>query len=324
MKAMIYTEYGTPEVLQLRELDRPLPGEKEVLIAVRAAGVNVSDLYAVKGEPLLARLNTGLLRPRHGIPGADVAGVVEAVGGEVTRFRPGDAVFGDLSAAGRGAFAEYAVAPESALARMPANLTFEQAAAVPLTGVTALQGLRRHGALEAGQQVLVNGASGGVGTFAVQIARALGARVTGVGSSRNVELMRAIGADQVVDYTQEDFTAGRRRYDLVFDTVANHPAGRIRSVLRPTGRYVSTAVSMGVLWLGPWLRLTGRQRMHNMMARPNPEDLLFLAQLLGEGKVVPVIDRCYPLDEAADGLRYLEKGHTRGKVVIGVTTGVER
>jgi NADPH:quinone reductase-like Zn-dependent oxidoreductase len=201
---------------------------------------------------------------------------------------------------------------------MPGNLTFEQAAAVPLTGVTALQGLRRHGALEAGQQVLINGASGGVGTFAVQIARALGAEVTGVGSTRNLELMHTIGAHHVVDYTQEDFTAGRRQYDLIFDTVANHPAGRMRTVLTPTGRYVSTAVSMGVLWLGPWLRLTGRQRMRNMMARPNPEDLLFLARLLSEGKIVPVIDRCFPLEQAAEALRYLEQGHARGKIIVRV------
>ena len=316
MKAIVYRTYGSPEVLDYTTMAEPTPKDDEVLIHVRAASVNKGDWHLLHGEPFLVRPSAGLRRPKHPILGADVAGEVVAVGRAVTRFQPGDAVFGDLSASGRGGFAEYVAAPADVLARKPAAIPFTAAAATPTAGVTALQGLRTHGRIEPGRRVLINGASGGVGTFAVQIARALGATVTAVCSTRNVEQARRLGADHVIDYTQEDFTQGGQRFDLIFDTVGNRSVAEYRQVLAPQGRFVTTAFLPALALLGPWLALRGGPAMQNMLAKPNRADLDFLAGLLEAGKLAPVIDRCYPLAEAPAALHYVGAGHARGKVVI--------
>ncbi len=318
MQAMIQTEYGTPDVLQFQETAKPVPAEDEVLIKVHAAAVNPADGHLLKGEPFLVRLGGGLRRPKHPIPGADMAGRVEAVGSAVKRFRPGDAVFGDLSGARRGAFAEYVTAPERALARKPSRASFAEAAAVPMAAVAALQGLRDHGQLQPGQTVLVNGASGGVGTFAVQIAKALGADVTAVCSTGKIEMVRAIGADRIIDYTQEDFTLGERSYDLIFDTVANRSVAEYRRALAPDGIFVTTGFLPGLVFGGAWRALTGRQKMVNMLAKPHEGDLAFLAELLEADKLTPVIDRCYPLADVPEALRYVETRRAKGKVVIAI------
>jgi NADPH:quinone reductase-like Zn-dependent oxidoreductase len=265
---------------------------------------------------------SGLLKPKHKILGADVAGRVEAVGKNVTQFQPGDQVFGDLSDCGFGAFAEYVAVPEHALVLKPSNITFEQAATVPVSAVTALMGLRDHGHIQPGQKVLINGASGGVGTFAVQIAKALGAQVTAVCSTSKVALMRSIGADHVIDYKREDFTQNGQRYDLILAANGYHPISAYQRALSPHGIYVTTGGSTTQMFqamlLGPWLSRNGNQRMGNMLARPNQKDLAFLKELLEAGKIVPVIDRCYPLSEVPEAIRYLEEGHAKGKVVITV------
>ena len=316
MKAIVYRTYGSPDVLEFTTLAEPTPKPDEVLIRVVASSINQGDWHLLHGEPLLVRPSAGLWRPKHPILGADVAGVVVAVGRAVTRFEPGDAVFGDLSASGRGGFAEYVAAPEDALALKPAAVPFADAAATPTAGVTALQGLRTHGRLAPGQQVLVNGASGGVGTFAVQIAATLGATVTAVCSTRNVAQARRLGADTVIDYTQEDFTQGGQRYDLIFDTVGNRSVAEYRQVLAPQGRFVTTTFLPALALRGPWLARRGGPSMQNMMAKPDRDDLAFLAGLLEERRLTPVIDRCYPLDETADALRYVGAGHARGKVIV--------
>lgn len=322
MKAIIYTHYGSPDVLQLEEVEKPAPRDDEVLIHVHAVSVNAGDLHLLRGEPFLLRLFSGLRKPKQKILGADVAGRIEAVGRNVKRFQPGDEVFGDLSRCGRGGFAEYVCARENALVLKPANLTFEQAAAVPVAGVTALQGLRGKGQIKPGQKVLVNGASGGVGTFAVQIAKALGAEVTGVCSTKNVDRVRSIGADYVIDYTQEDFTTNGQRYDLILAANGYHPLSMYKRALSPEGRYVmsggSDAQMFQAILLGPWISMVGKQKMGNVLAGPDQRDLAFLGELLERGKVVPVIDRRYPLSEVAQAIRYLEEGHARGKVVITV------
>jgi NADPH:quinone reductase-like Zn-dependent oxidoreductase len=320
MKAMVYHTYGPPDVLKLEEVDKPIPGEDDVLVKVHAAAINFGDRALVKGEPFLVRLmGYGLFKPKHAIPGGDVAGRVEAVGKDVTRFQPGDEVFGDLGGQGFGAFAEYVAAPESAFVPKPANVSFEDAAAVCQAAVVALQGLRDKGQIRRGQEVLINGASGGVGTFAVQIAKALGAQVTGVCSARNLDLVRSIGADHVIDYRQEDFTQGERQYDLIFDIVANRSVSDYARALRPNGTYVACAFPPTALFLGPLISMTGSKKVTALSHQPNTEDLLFIGQLLETGKVVPVIDKRYPLGEVAEGMRHLETGHHRGKVVI--TTG---
>jgi NADPH:quinone reductase-like Zn-dependent oxidoreductase len=264
----------------------------------------------------------GLLKPKKTIPGAALAGQVEAVGSNVKQFKPGDEVFGDLSECGWGAFAEYVCARETALALKPANTTFEAAAAVPLAAVTALQGLRNKGHIQAGQKVLINGASGGVGTFAVQIAKSFGAEVTAVCSTSKVDMVRSMGADHVIDYTQEDFTQNGQYYDLIFAANGYHPILAYRRALSPKGTYVMSGGSMAQVFqamlLGPWLSMIGTKKMGNMMAKPNNKDLAFLKELIEAGKVKPVIDRCYPLAEVPEALRYLEEGHAQGKVVITV------
>lgn len=315
MKAIVYRQYGSPDVLEVAAMAKPVPQEHELLIKIEAAAVNQGDRFILGG---IGRMTgDGVLKPKNRRLGADVAGVVEAVGRKVRRFAVGDAVFGDLSAAGRGAFAEYVLVNEDApLAHKPERIAFEQAAAVPLTAVTALQGLRDYGQIQAGQQVLINGASGGVGTFAVQIAKALGAEVTGVASTSKLELVCSLGADEVIDYKQTDFTQSNQQYDLIFDTVGNRSVGEIRPVLMARGAFVTTTFMPALVIQGKWLALTGGQTLVNMMAKPNAADLEFLAGLLQDGRLTPVIDRCYPLEETAEALRYLENGRPTGKVLI--------
>jgi len=322
MKAVVYTEYGPPEVLQLKEVDKPILEDDEVLIEIHAAAVTAGDAIVLKGEPFVTRLVTGLLKPKNTIPGKEMAGRVEAVGENVTQFEPGDEVFGDLSVAGWGAFAEYVSVPENAIALKPANLTFEQAAAVPESAVVALQALRDKGKIQPGQKVLINGASGGVGTYAVQIAKSFGAEVTAVCSTRNLDMVRSIGADYVIDYTVEDFTQNGQQYDLILAVNGYHPISDYRRSLSPEGIYVATGGSMAqslqATMMGPFISMTGSKTMGGMMVKPNQNDLVFMKELLESGKVVPVIDSCYPLSEVAEAFHYIGEGHAKGKVVITV------
>lgn len=323
MKAIVYTHYGSPDELQFKEVAQPTPKDKEVLIKVHAAAVNAGDWHLLRGKPFLMRLGTELRTPKHPILGADVAGKVVAVGPNVTRFQPGDEVFGDLSNSGYGGFAEYVAAEESAFVPKPANVTFEQAAAVLSAAVTALQGLRDEGQIQPGQQVLVNGASGGVGSFAVQIAKALGAEVTGVCSTRNVEMVRGLGADHVIDYTKQDFTQNGRQYDLILDAAAHRPLTDFKRTMTAQGRYVmvggSTQRYFQMMVMGPWLSQKGGQHFGTFVKAAKPKDLAFLKDLVDAGKVAPVIDRRYPLREVAEAIRYMEAGHAHGKVIITVT-----
>jgi NADPH:quinone reductase-like Zn-dependent oxidoreductase len=324
MKAIVYTTYGSPDVLQLKEVAKPTPQDDEVLVHVHAASVNAADWHLMRGTPFLARLANGLQKPKNTKLGADVAGRVEAVGRNVTQFQVGDEVFGCIPLQELGSLAEYVCAHEDAVALKPARMTFEQAAAVPLAAFTALQGLRDKGQIQLGQKVLVNGASGGVGTFAVQIAKAFGTEVTGVCSTRNVDMVRSIGADQVIDYTQEDFTKNGQRYDLIFDAVGNRSVSDFKRALSPNGMcavagFTTLPHLFQVLVLGSWVSRTGRKKIGQMeTAKPNKKDLLFIKELLEAGKVVPVIDRRYTLREVPEAIRYLEAGHAKGKVVITV------
>jgi len=314
MKAIVYERYGSPDVLELRDVEKPSVTDDGVLVRVRAASTNPYDWHFMRGKPYFARLMFGLFKPKaHGL-GADLAGEVEAVGKDVTRFRPGDAVFGEAA----GAFAEYTCVPEGTLALKPANLSFEQAAAVPMGGVTALQGLRDRGKIRAGQRVLILGASGGVGTFAVQIAKSFGAEVTGVCSTRNVERVRKIGADHVVDYTREDFTRSGARYDLLLDTIGNRSLRECRRVLQPKAVYVHVGGRMARVLALPIVSPFVSQTLVQLIAKRNKDDLEILSGLIEAGKITPVIDRTYPLSEVPTAIRYLEGGHARGKVVITV------
>ncbi|MGA2384702.1 MAG: NAD(P)-dependent alcohol dehydrogenase [Gemmatimonadales bacterium] len=321
MKAIVYRSYGSPDVLRYEEVEKPTPADDEVLIRIRAAAANPMD-YHLMGGAYLMRLMTGLLKPKPTCPGADLAGEVEAVGRNVTRFRPGDPVFGGA----RRAFAEYACAAENRLAAKPANLSFEQAAAIPVAGLTALQGLRDKGRLQPGQRVLVNGAAGGVGTFAVQIAKAFGAVVTGVCSAKSADLVRSIGADGIIDYARDDFTRGAQRYDLLFDGVGNRPLSACRRVMTPKGTFVAVGVRPGGRWVGPlphllWLFVSSwfaSQHVAFFVASVRSDDLTALKDLIEAKKVTPVIDRTYALSEAPAAIRYLREGHARGKVVIKI------
>jgi NADPH:quinone reductase-like Zn-dependent oxidoreductase len=322
MRAVVQHRYGPPSVLESSEVPLPLPGRGEVLVQVGAASVHPGDYFVMTGEPYLVRLAFGLRRPRHAIPGMDLAGIVAAVGRDVTALRPGDAVFGWSTG---GAFAEYACVPAKNLASVPANLSVAEAAAVPTSAMTALQALRGIANVQPGQTVLVIGASGGVGSFAVQIAKAFGAEVTGVCSTSNVDLVRSLGADHVLDYTTTDFTRAEKRYDVILDNVEAQPLAAVRRALTPTGTLIPIS-GRGGRWLGPLGRivkarvLSGftRQQLKPFTSVGKRQDLLTLADLLTTGQVTPVIDRTYPLDEAADALRYVAAGHTRGKVVITV------
>ena len=322
MQAIVQDRFGPPEVLELREVKRPEAGKGEVLVRVRAASVNPADWYAMAGIPWLARPQMGLRRPKTGRVGLDLAGEVAAVGAGVSRFQPGDEVFG----AGTGTLAEYAVASEDSLVGKPASLSFEQAAAVPVAGLTALQGLRDKGRLQPGQQVLVNGASGGVGTFAVQVAKALGAEVTGVCSTRNLDMVRSLGADRVVDYTREDFTRTDRRYDLLLDVAGSRPWSACRRVLTQRGILVLVGAPKGSRLLGPvdhilkvrLASLRASQKVVFFISKALQRDLEALRELLAAGKVTPVVERSYPLRDAAEAFRYLGEGHAQGKLVITV------
>jgi NADPH:quinone reductase-like Zn-dependent oxidoreductase len=316
MQAIVQERYGGPEVLALREVPVPVAGGDEVLVKVHASAVNPGDWHLLRGKPFAIRLaGYGLRRPKHAIPGQDMAGEVEAVGKNVTGFRPGDAVFGEV----HGAYAEYTAVPADAIARKPANLTFAEAAAVPVAGFTALQGLRDAGKLQPGQEVLINGASGGIGTFAVQIARALGAHVTGVCSSRNVAMVRALGADRVIDYGREDFTQGSHRYDLIFDLVGNRSLTDCKRVLAPTGIYVPATDRLSRIVAVFVAARLGDKRVAPLLAKPNRADLETLRCLLESGRVKPVIGERFTLGEVPEALRRQGAGHARGKRVIAVT-----
>jgi NADPH:quinone reductase-like Zn-dependent oxidoreductase len=322
MKAITFDKYGSPDVLQLQEIDKPVVNDDEVLIGVHAASVNAADWHILRADPFLLRLGFGLLKPKYKILGADIAGRVEAVGRNAKQFQPGDEVFGDISGCGWGAFAEYVCARENALVLKPANISFEEAAAVPFAGVTALQGLRDKGQIQPGQKVLINGASGGVGTFAVQIAKSFGAEVTGVCSTRNLDMVRSLGADQVIDYTQEDFTKSGQRYDLILAVNGYRSIFEYKRALSPKGIYIMAGGSMAqmfqAVFLGPWISMTGSKKIGNFETKPNQKDLAFVKELLEAGKVIPVIDRHYTLSEVPEAIRYLEEVHARGKVVITV------
>jgi NADPH:quinone reductase-like Zn-dependent oxidoreductase len=321
MKAIVYYNYGSPDVLKCEEIEKPTAGDNEVLMKVRAASVNPLDWHFMRGTPYFVRIMTGLRKPKDKRIGVDVAGQVEAVGRNVTQFKTGDEVFG----ACRGAFAEYACTSESALVMKPDNVTFEQAASVPVAAFTALQGLRDKGQIQPGQKVLINGAAGGVGTFAVQIAKSFGADVTGVCSTRNVDMVRSIGADRVIDYTQEDFTKSGQRYDLFFDGVGNHSLSACRRLLSPKGIYVPSGGSGGRWMIGPLARsiktlvlspFVSQKLIIFFLARANKDDLTIMRELMVAGKVTPVIDKRFRLTEVPEAIRYLEEGHARGKVVI--------
>jgi len=319
MKAIFRTKYGSADILRLKEIDKPVPNDNQLLLKVCAASVNPLDWHVMRGEPFLVRLmGFGILKPKHRILGADMAGRVEAVGKNVTQFKVGDEVFGS----GMGGFAEYACLGENMAAHKPANLTFEQAAAVPVAGLTALQALRKNGRIQDGHHVLINGASGGVGTFATQIARAMGAQVTGVCSGKNIEMVRSLGADHVIDYTKENYWENGKQYDLIIDNAAFYSIGKALQALKSTGMYVgiggssSTLSVLQSLIVSPLIaRMKGR-KVVSFMANMNQADLVFIKEFLDDGKIVPVIDKKYSLSETPEAIRYVEKGHTRGKVVI--------
>ena len=320
MKAAVYTRYGPPEVVQVTEVEKPVPKDNEVLIRVRAASLNPLDWHFMRGTPYAVRIIAGLRKPKFPGLGVDVAGQVEAVGARVSQFKLGDEVFGSC----KGAFAEYVCASETVLVMKPASVTFEQAASVPVAAYTALQGLRDKGHIQAGQKVLVNGAAGGVGTFAVQIAKSFGADVTGVCSTRNLEMVRSIGADRVIDYTQEDFTKSAQRYDLFFDCVGNHSLSASMRALNPKGIYIGAGGTTDNWMIGPLVRaisslalsLFGSQKFLTLLAKPSKQDLIWMREHMESRKITPVIDRRYSLNEVPDAIRYLETGHARGKVMI--------
>jgi NADPH:quinone reductase-like Zn-dependent oxidoreductase len=323
MRAVVYYRYGPPEVLSLKEIDKPVPAEGEVLVRVCAASVNPYDWHFLRGTPKFAQLFMGIGRPRSPRVGADVAGVVEAAGPGVTRLKPGDTVLGIC----KGAFAEYACGKEAQLALKPAGVSFELAASLPIAGITALQGLRDCAKLQPGQTVLINGAAGGVGTFAVQIARSMGAHVTGVCSARNADLVRSLGTERVIDYAQEDFVESPQKWDAIFDLVGNRTLAEFRRALQPKGVFVScggggpdkkarelAGIMFGKLLIAPFVS----QRLTGVLAKVRTEDLSTLAAMIEAGTLKPVLDRSYPLAETADAIRYVETGHARGKVIISV------
>jgi NADPH:quinone reductase-like Zn-dependent oxidoreductase len=322
MKAIVNAKYGSPEVMELKEVEKPTPKDNEVLVKVQAASVNAADWHLLRGKPFIIRLTGyGLFKPKYKILGSDIAGQIEAVGKAVTRFKPGDEVFGDTSGCGLGGFAEYVAVPETVLATKPANISYAHAATA-MASLTALQGLRNKGQIKAGKKVLINGASGGVGTFAVQLAKFFGAEVTAVCSSRNLERVRAIGADYVIDYTKEDFSQSGKKYDLILAANGYNPISRYKRALSPKGIYVmvggSNAQLFQALLLAPFMSMFGSKKLVSLLAKPNLSDLTLLSELLETGKIIPVIDRCYPLEGVASAVRYVEEGHAKGKVIINM------
>jgi len=320
MKAIVYYKYGSPDVLKLEEVATPIPTDDEVLIKVHAVSINGSDREGLIGKPLYARLG-GLRKPGHPILGSDIAGRVERVGRNIRQFQPGDEVFGELPGY-HGGFAEYACAPDKTLARKPAGMTFEEAAAIPQGGVIALQGMREKGMVQPGQNVLINGAGGSAGTFAVQLAKLYGAEVTGVDNSGKLDFLRSLGADHVIDYTQEDFTKNRKQYDLILDVIAHRSVFAYRRALKPNGTYFvvggSVATLFQILLLGPWIRRTTGRNVRILVVPQNRKDLIAITELCEAGKIIPVIDRRYPLSEVPEALRYVGEGRAKGKVVINV------
>jgi len=324
MKAIVYTKYGSPDVLQLRDVEKPTPKDDEVLIQIHAASVNAYDWHFLTADIFLIRfMGGGLLKPKDTRLGADVAGRIETVGRDVKQFQPGDEIFGIV----KGGFAEYACTSESSLALKPINTSFDEAAAIPMAAITALQGLRDEGHIQAGQKVLINGASGGVGTFAVQIAKSFGAEVTAVCSTRNLEQARSIGADHVVDYTKENFTKNGQQYDLVFAANGYHSLSAYKRTLTPKGIYVMAGGTMAQIFqsmlMGSIMSETHGRKMRGVSAKRSQNDLVFMKELFEAGKVKSVIDRRYPLSEAAEALRYLGEGHARGKIVITMKNGAK-
>jgi len=322
LKAIIYEKYGPPDVLQLKEVEKPTPKDNEILVEVHAASLNAGDLKMLRGDSFIIRVMNGLLKPKHKILGDDIAGRVEAIGINVKQFQPGNEVFGISD---YGAFAKYRCVTEDKLKYLvlkPANMSFEEAAAIPMAAIPALQGLRDKGKIQSGQKVLINGASGGVGTFAVQIAKSFGAEVTAVCSTKKLDLARSIGADHVIDYTKEDFTKNGKHYDLILDVAAHHSIFDFKRALSPKGIYVCIGGSMAqyikAMLLGPLICLLGSKKMGSMFGNPTQKDYSFLIELFEAGKVVPIIDRRFTLSEVAGALRYLEEGHARGKVIITV------
>lgn len=324
MKAIIAERYGTPDVLEFKEIAKPTPNDNEVLVKIHAASINMADWHLLTADIFLVRLEMGLFKPKNKILGADVAGRVEAVGKNVTQFQPGDEVFGDLARSGFGSLAEYVAVPEHVLALKPVNLTFEEAAAYPMAAVTALQGLRDQGKLKPGQKVLIQGASGGVGAFAVQIAKVLGAEVTAVCSTRNMELVRSLGADHVIDYTKEDFTKNGKQYDLILAVNGYHPINDYKRSLTPKGIYVmaggATKQMFEALLRSSFISEKNGRKLGVLTALPKQDDLVYLKGLTEAGKLKPVIDKRFPLNEAAHALRYLGEGHARGKVILTVAS----
>jgi NADPH:quinone reductase-like Zn-dependent oxidoreductase len=318
MKAIVQSKYGSPDVLQLEEVEKPTPRDDEVLIKVHAVSINGSDWEGLRGKPLYARIG-GLRKPSNKILGSDIAGRVEMVGRNAREFQPGDEVFGETMVY-RGGFAEYACAPEKGLARKPASLTFEAAATIPQGGVIALQGMRDQGRVQPGRKVLINGAGGSAGMFAVQLAKSYGAEVTGVDNTGKLDFIRWLGADHVIDYTREDFTKTGKQYDLILDLVAHRSVFALKRALRPNGSYFfvggSVAILFQVLLLGPWIRRTSGRNIRLLAVQPNRKDLVSITELCEAGKVIPMIDRRYPLSEVPNALRYVGAGRARGKVVI--------
>ena len=322
MKAIVCPKYGSPDILEFKEMEKPIPRDNEILIKVYATSLNAADWHLMRGDPAIYRPVIGLLKPKYKILGADVAGQVERVGKSVTRFKPGDEVFGNLFACGLGGFAEFVCAVEDALVVKPANFKFEEVAAVPLAAISALQGLRDVGQIRSGQKVLINGASGGVGTFAVQIGKSFGAEVTAVCSTGKMEMVKSIGADHVIDYTKEDFTLSDKRYDLILAANGDRSILDYKRALTPIGRYVmiggSGSQMAQAIFIGPFISMTSGKKMGNLVATANQKDLVFMKELLESGKIKPVIDRRYTLNQVPDAMRYLEEGHAIGKIVINI------
>lgn len=323
MKAIICAKYGLPDVFELKEVEKPVPNENEILIKIHTASINAYDWRLMKAEPFMVRfMGGGVLKPKKQIPGVDISGRIEAAGRNIKQFKPGDDVFGSLTRCPSGGFAEYACAPENAFVLKPAGMTFEQAASIPMAALTALQGLRDYGEIKQGQKVLINGASGGVGTFAVQIAKSFGAEVTAVTSTGKIDMVRSLGADYAIDYTKEDFTKGEKLYDLVFAANGFHPVSDYIRVLNPDGIYVVAGGTMAQMFqamlLGPMLTRKGNKKVVSYTEHPNQKDMLLIAKLFEEGKVIPVIDRCYPLNQVPTAMQYVYDGHAKGKVVINI------
>ena len=322
MKAIISEKYGTPDTLQLREVATPIPKEDQVLVRIHASSINFGNQVLLTGKPLPVRFVFGLRKPKFPIPGGDIAGIIEAIGGNVTRFQVGDEVYSDLSSSGWGAFAEYVAVDEKALALKPSNLSYAEAAAVPMAGSTALQAIRDKGKVKAGQEVLIYGASGGVGTFAVQIAKAFGAKVTAVVSTRNVNIVKSLGADQVIDYKTEDFGKHEGTYDVIIGVNGSQALSTYKRMLNEKGKFIHVGGAESQMYQTmiqrPWLSMFGKKKLFTFLQRANPQDLQLMKELIEEGKVKPVIDRTYSLQEVQEAFRYFEEGHSQGKVVITI------